>query len=184
VRTSRLGLKVAQTQSAILQQHSVHIPCHEPDRFGHTTEVCAIENRRDTQVGSSAVIKHAGKAIDDDLGIVDPCHCRAAIPIARADTTANEIFLMIRSILERRKCPTMERYLSFCRATAAARLAFRYGTPSRHGRVVWRAAAPPPCSRALRLRRARSRPKAPAPPRSRAGSGGDHRSLEPRPSRD
>src|SRR5262249_9277949 len=76
MRGFRSGLKVKDIATRVLENRTVSIPYHDPEDFLRATEVRAYKDRRYADTTTAPIIAHAGDAIDDDFGIVDPGRCR------------------------------------------------------------------------------------------------------------
>src|SRR5262245_4054262 len=76
MRGFRSGLKVKDIATRVLENRTVRTPYHEPEDFLRATEVRTYKDRRYADTSTAPIIAHAGDAIDDDFGIVDPGRCR------------------------------------------------------------------------------------------------------------
>src|SRR5262245_65591851 len=72
MRGCRVGRKVKDIATRVLENRTVSIPYHDPEVFLGATEVRTYKDRRYADTITAPIIAHAGDAIDDDFGIVDP----------------------------------------------------------------------------------------------------------------
>src|SRR5215510_11890450 len=71
MRGFRVGRKVKDIATRVLENRSVSMPYHDPEDFLRATEVRTYKDRRYADTNTAPIIAHAGDAIDDDFGIVD-----------------------------------------------------------------------------------------------------------------
>src|SRR5262249_2259761 len=80
VRRRRYGGEVGDIGDKFVARDITNLGSgHKPDVLRCTTEIRAMEDRRDPCVTIAPIVPHTGETIDDDFGIIDSSPCRRCL---------------------------------------------------------------------------------------------------------